>query len=225
MKLLRSVLITGLLALFSQLSYSQLVTYPALPGNHLKSQVYTIRAKLGNGAYQNSYAYAYLKNAGTGSSNNNTVDPYNVVSADKRNILSDNHWTTVSYDNNGNDLTFEVSLNSGNITSAELYPKRYGISPVIQGGKVYVTVSSPEKQMYLVINGDKKKALFLFVDPLETNIPNANTSGVVYFGPGIHTIGERWSLPANKHTVYIAGGAYVKGSIDINNRSNISIRG
>lgn len=220
-----SILYSAVAIILSFCCHAQLVTYPGLPNNKLKSGKYSVRVKLGNGAYQNSYTYEYLKNAGTGSSNKNTVDPYNVVSANKRDILSNNHWTTVSYNNNGNALTFEVSLSGGNINTCEVYPKRYNLSKSVSGGKAYITVDQNEKYIYLVINNNKKDAMFLFVDPLETNIPNANTAGVKYFGPGLHEIGERWQLPGNIHTVYIAGGAYVRGTIEANNRSNITIRG
>jgi hypothetical protein len=206
-------------------SFAQLVVYPALTNNKLKSTKYSVRVKLGNGAYQDSYTNSYIKNSGTGSSQNNTIDPYNIVTAPKRDILSNNHWTTVSYNNNGESLTFEVSLVSGNITTCEVYPKRYNLTKTISGGKAFINVDQNEKYIYLVINNDKKDAMFLFVDPLETNIPTSNTPGVAYFGPGLHEIGERWQIPSNVNKVYIAGGAYVRGTIEANNRSNIIITG
>ena len=48
---------------------------------------------------------------------------------------------------------------------------------------------------------------------------------MVYWGPGVHNIGEHYTLNSNT-TYYLAGGAYVKGSfLSVNNGNNIHIRG
>jgi hypothetical protein len=68
----------------------------------------------------------------------------------------------------------------------------------------------------------KNGPLLLFANPIETNIPSPGDANVVYFGPGIHKP-ERIPLKSGQ-TLYLAGGAIVKGSIQATGE-NITIRG
>jgi len=65
--------------------------------------------------------------------------------------------------------------------------------------------------------------LLLFAGRPETNPPRQGDSSVVYFGPGIHKP-ERIVLKAGQ-TLYLAGGAVVKGAIIARNADHIRIRG
>lgn len=64
--------------------------------------------------------------------------------------------------------------------------------------------------------------LLLFANPIEKDVPSHDDAGVVYFGPGIHKP-HRIRLGSNQ-TLYLAGGAIVKGSI-LASGENITIRG
>ena len=66
--------------------------------------------------------------------------------------------------------------------------------------------------------------LLLFANPLEVGIPKKGDSNVIYFEPGFHEIGDKYLIPSNT-TVYIAGGAYVKGQFYAENAQNITIKG
>jgi hypothetical protein len=68
----------------------------------------------------------------------------------------------------------------------------------------------------------KKGPLLLFANPLEKNVPKPNDSGVIYFGPGVHTA-DAIDVGDNQ-TLYLAGGAVVKGAV-IARGSNIRICG
>ncbi|MCZ6674921.1 MAG: immunoglobulin domain-containing protein [Verrucomicrobia bacterium] len=202
-----------------------LIRHPGLPGDLMKSSRYVIGARLGeNQVFGESATLEYATNFG---GSNILNDPYNISNATDRNALADvSHWTSVSYGNNGNPLQFEVALSSEEaITSCEVYPGRYQVPATIEDGKAYLTIHAPNRYLYLVINGNKEHPLFLFVDPLEENPPSNGDEGVLYYGPGIHDIGKNFTLPENIHTVYIALGAYLKGSIFANGRSDISVRG
>lgn len=222
---MKPILLTVLSILSCNLLFSQLTLYPGLPGNHLKSAKYSVNVKLENETnYSNSYVYQYLVNIGS-SSNNNIYDPYNISTEAKRNALTNNHWTTLSYNNNGQKLQFEISKAGEAITSCNITPSRYGIQATILDGKAYVTIDTSDTYLYLNINGKDMDPLFLFVDPQEKNVPTASTSTIEYFGPGIHNIGEKYTFPNGKNEIYIAGGAYVKGTIFANGKSNITVRG
>ena len=68
----------------------------------------------------------------------------------------------------------------------------------------------------------KNGPLLLFANPMETDAPKAGAPNVIYFGPGIHQAG-RVDVGDNQ-TVYLAGGAVVKGAI-VAQGSNIRILG
>jgi len=57
----------------------------------------------------------------------------------------------------------------------------------------------------------KQGPLLLFANPIEENPPKPGASGVLYFGPGIHTPGK--IVVTNNQTLYLAGGAVVKGGV------------
>jgi polygalacturonase len=96
------------------------------------------------------------------------------------------------------------------ITSAVLLPSSFQLKPEIQGNRVTFTLAEP-RPVTLEINGEWVKALHLFANPMETNIPKQGAPGVVYFGPGIHEVSHL--EVTNNQTVYIAGGAIVRGVI------------
>lgn len=83
-----------------------------------------------------------------------------------------------------------------------------------------LTLDGPRK---VSIEPDGKRGpLLLFANPIEASVPKAGDSGVVYFGPGIHRPGR--IDVASGQTVYLAGGAVVKGAIAANG-DKIRIRG
>lgn len=214
------VSILGLLIL-QFISGAQLVTYPGLPNNKLKSGDYTVRVKLSGGSYVNSYVYEYMKNVGT---NATTSDPYNIANAAKRDALTNsNHWTTFSF--GGNSVVVEITKTSGSISHCDVLPARYNLSATYANGKAYITIPSASKKIYVEVDGNIEEPLFLFADPLETNVPSSSDPTVEYYGPGIHNIGVNHTPASGITTVYVAGGAYVQGNIYTNNRSNLTIRG
>ncbi len=68
----------------------------------------------------------------------------------------------------------------------------------------------------------KKGPLLLFVNPLEDDAPKPDAPGVIYFGPGVHKPGK--IEVAAGQTLYLAGGAVVKGGV-IARGEHITIRG
>lgn len=57
----------------------------------------------------------------------------------------------------------------------------------------------------------RKGPLLLFANPIEENAPKPDAEGVVYFGPGVHKPGK--IEIGSGQTLYLAGGAVVKGGI------------
>ncbi len=111
------------------------------------------------------------------------------------------------------------------INSCRVYPSSYGITPEIVGsGTVRFVLARPMKKMAVIFNGDwTTHPLLIFADPLETNVPQPGDADVIYFRPGIHFAGL--IRPRPSQTVYLAGGAYVKGAILAQNTSHVTVRG
>jgi hypothetical protein len=83
-----------------------------------------------------------------------------------------------------------------------------------------ITFASPRK---ISIEPDGRKGpLLLFANPMEQDPPKAGSPGVIYFGPGLHQPGKVEA--GDNQTVYLAGGAVVKGAI-VAHGSNIRICG
>jgi len=87
----------------------------------------------------------------------------------------------------------------------------------VVAGTVRVEISRPG-QYYVMVKaeGDGRydfyHPLFIFANPPESDIPAAGAPGVHVFGPGVHDIGFQYRVRAGQ-TVYLAGGALVKGSL------------
>lgn len=117
-----------------------------------------------------------------------------------------------------------VTYNKGDIKTARIRPLSYGIKPTVDADRLTFELSKPEN-LSVEINGDIFHNLHLFTNPLETEIPNAKDDDIIYFKPGVHEVaGGKLEVPSGK-TVYLAGGAILKGQILLHNVSNVNIRG
>ncbi len=91
---------------------------------------------------------------------------------------------------------------------------------LLDGRTLTLAWDGPRK---LSIEPDGKRGpLLLFANPLERDVPKPGGPGVRYFGPGIHKAGK--ISVGSGQTVYLAGGAVVKGGISAVG-SNIRICG
>jgi len=118
--------------------------------------------------------------------------------------------------------TVQVEARNQPVTREHLriLPESRGILPEITGSKLSFAVSSP---CQLSIEPDGKNGpLILFANPLEVDPPRPGDAGVIYFGPGLHLANE--IKVADNQTLYIAGGAVVKGGIHAQG-ANIRIMG
>jgi hypothetical protein len=107
------------------------------------------------------------------------------------------------------------------LSNVVIRPLRLKLSP--QHVDEHTIRFSVDKPVKLSIEPDGKNGpLLLFVNPPETSAPDTNDENVVFFGPGIHRP-EVIRLRENQ-TLYIAGGAVVKGSVRVEG-PNVRIRG
>lgn len=132
--------------------------------------------------------------------------------------------TPVSYFDFEGRAVVEISMPNleGGISSCTVTPASYGIQPEIKGGTIRFQIEKPGAYT-IEVNGGVKRAVHLFANAPENNIPDKNDPNVIYIGPGewnVNTI----SLKSNQ-TLYLSGGAVIHGMIRSDNAENIAIRG
>lgn len=183
----------------------ELVTYPApqavVYGMH--NDDYTVKVRKPGGEWQDLYEY------------NVKVD------LDKPQDAS-----MVYFDFSGT-VDVYVKKNNGNMQSVKIRPQSYEIKPVVNGNSITFTLTEPRK-ISVEFDGDKLHNLHVFANPPETNRPDPKDPNVVYFGPGVHVPkdlpGNAFHIPSGK-TVYIAGGAIVRGKLLCDRVQDVHITG
>jgi len=117
-------------------------------------------------------------------------------------------------------VTVEV-VSKQAVRTVAVRPTSYGIQPKVDGGRITFTLSRP-RHITVEVNGTHK-ALHLFANSPEANVPQPTEANVRYFGPGVHRPGK--IVLKSNDTVYIAGGAVVHGAIEATDASNLRILG
>ncbi|MGC3989751.1 MAG: glycosyl hydrolase family 28 protein [Chthoniobacteraceae bacterium] len=117
-----------------------------------------------------------------------------------------------------------VTFRHGRIHSARIRPLSYGIQPVVQGNRLTFPLTQP-RNLSIEINGDLFHNLHLFANAPAPALPDLKDPHVIYFGPGLHVLPKKHLDVASGQTVYLAGGAVVRGSILINWAKNVRVLG
>lgn len=183
----------------------QLITYPVPQAvvYSMHNDDYTVKVRKPGGEWQDLYEY------------NVKVD------LDKPQDAS-----MVYFDFSGTVEVF-VKKNNGNVQSVKIRPSSYEISPLLKDNCITFTLKEPKK-ISIEFDGDKLHNLHLFANPIETYRPDPGDTNVVYFGPGVHLPkdlpGNSFNIGSNK-TVYIAGGAIVRGKLFCDRVKNVRIIG
>ncbi|SHM50029.1 Glycosyl hydrolases family 28 [Chitinophaga jiangningensis] len=202
-KILFQIFLAGLCCFTAKAQ--QLVTYPApkavVYGMH--NDDYTVKVRQQGGEWQDLYEY------------NVKVD------LDKPQDAS-----MVYFDFSGTVEVF-VQKNNGNANTIKIRPYAADIKPELNGNSITFTLTKPSK-LSIEFDGDKLHNLHLFANPIETFQPNPKDPNVVYFGPGLHVPkdlpGDAFNITSGK-TVYIAGGAVVRGKLLCDKVKNVKIIG
>jgi hypothetical protein len=141
----------------------------------------------------------------------------------------------------------------GAIRTVRVRPLSYAVAPEVNGDTLGFTLTQP-RNLSVEVNGEIFGNLQLFANPIETTRPDPNDPNVIYFGPGLHeirtesppesTLPQLVNEPAGKYppafhhdlrrrtllipsgkTVYIAGGAVIRGRIACEGVENVRIIG
>jgi len=113
-------------------------------------------------------------------------------------------------------VTVEVTCNF-TADAVLIRPKSDHVSFTKNGNKITFTLTEPKKLCVEVNN--RNRPLFIFADEPDT----PDTTAHHYFGPGVHYIGARYAVAPNER-VYIAGGAVVEGTLQLQG-DDIKVRG
>jgi hypothetical protein len=212
---------------------ARLVVYPAPAGCALNTD-FVVKVRTPGGAWQPLPTYRVKVDAVTG-------------------IEHAPRDSSVAYFDFAGSVEITVTNAHGAVTQARIRPLSYGVTPSIRGDTVTFTLDQP-RNLSVEVNGDIFGNLQLFANAIETNRPDPNDPNVIYFGPGVHEIAtdppkesplpplvnephgkyppefyrgltrRTLRVPSGK-TVYIAGGAVVRGRITCEGVENVRIIG
>jgi len=119
--------------------------------------------------------------------------------------------------------TIKAKAFDGVIRNVDVRPGRLGIRPRIEGTTLSFRIDRPCR-LSVEINENLTRPLFLFADKAESEPVARDAPNVRYFEGGqVHDVGEI-KLHDNE-TVYLAGGAVVRGWISGENVSNSRVLG
>lgn len=140
------------------------------------------------------------------------------------------HWhygtkPTVNFVTFGTDgpVSVRVSGIPQSITSIDVSPHSKHIPVQLAGGQAVLTLN-PDDKVWITANGADGYPLFIFADKLKPPVP----AGATYFGPGIQEIAPASANHYKASTgeaIYLDGGAWVRGSIDLRGTRNVRIMG
>lgn len=141
----------------------------------------------------------------------------------------------------GGEIRIRLEYTREKIDSVRIRPSSLGIKPEVKGQNIEFTLAHPT-QLSVEVNGDIYHNLHLFANPLEKMDRQINKmarsfkpkfqsyatgKGLIYFPAGIHDLSKNKAplrIPSNT-TVYIAGGAWIKGQLSIDSVENVRVVG
>ncbi|MFN8254400.1 MAG: glycosyl hydrolase family 28 protein [Bacteroidales bacterium] len=116
------------------------------------------------------------------------------------------------------DIEIELPYESDKIS---INPKKHGIKPVISGKKVSFQIPGP---INLALEIDGMPKLYIYANAIEKKSPNIKSPNVKFFKAGqVYEVGEL--RLQNNDTLYIEGGAVVRGCIRSTSAQNVCITG
>lgn len=204
-KLIRTAL-TFLFVMVSMVGQAEIVTYPVPMGIYYArhNDTYTVLVRqVGDKKWIDLYEY------------NIKVD-----------MDTKSDATMVQFDFSGK-VEVLVRKNNEEIRSALIRPLSKSIQPTIDGNCILFIIDKPQK-LSIEFNGDRLNNLHLFANPIIKDVPDKNAPNVMYFESGIHeptdAVTKSFHIPSNT-TVYLEGGAVLKGSLRCDSVENVKILG
>lgn len=147
---------------------------------------------------------------------------YTMSAMHTTNVSKTTGWVNFSF---SGKVKVQVTKVNGNIEFCQILPKNKNVKVEIKGNVLEFELSEPGHYSVEFLKGIViDHPLLIFANPLETDVPSKNDPNTIYFGDGIHEIGDKYVIPSHKK-VYISGGAYIKGQFYAENGEDISVSG
>lgn len=119
----------------------------------------------------------------------------------------------------------KVVCTTEKIREARVRPLSYSIPHSIINDSTLTFRLDRPANLSVEVNGDIFGNLHLFANPADRYGITRSGKGVVYFGPGIHEFEDNvYRIPSGT-TVYVAGGAVMKGQMLIENARDVRLLG
>jgi hypothetical protein len=124
--------------------------------------------------------------------------------------------------------TVEVSVTYkvGSVVAARVRPDSLGIVPAVEGNTISFTLNKPQ-DIVVHASTDVFDVLHLLSNPMvshETTAALESDPNTIFYGPGYHTANGTIFVPSGK-TLYLAGGAVLKASVNFDNATCVAMRG
>lgn len=192
---------------------SRLVTYPAPEGAELKND-FTVQVRPSGGEWQ-------------------PVATYPVKVDEVRNGKHQVEIASMAYFDFEGEVEVSVTSHRGIVRESRIRPLSYGIAPQTADSTLTFRLDRP-RNLSIEVNGDIFHNLHLFANPIDPNNPLKpgmnpkklkKQRGLLYYGPGLHQLpGDTLRVPSGT-TVYVAGGAIVRGCFRVMDVENVRILG
>jgi hypothetical protein len=204
---MRNIILALTLTTASLLTHGELVTYPA-PKEARMNPAFTVEVRQGTADWQQLPVYNVL-----------------VDRVEETHKVTDSSMAFFDFDG---EAEIRVISNAARVKDARVRPLSYDIKPEVKGDTLTFTIDRP-RLLSVEVNGDIFSNLQLFANPIDRNRPAnikkfAKGKGNRYFGPGYHKL-DSVLLIGSGENVYIDGGAYIDGEIEIKDAENVTLYG
>lgn len=195
---------------------SSLTVYPAPEGVEMKED-FTVKVRVPGGEWQD-------------------VPTYMVKVDEVRGTKHHVEKSSLAYFDFDGKVEVAVTSSGQKVESACVRPLSYDIEPEINGNTLAFVLDRP-RNLSVEVNGDIFHNLQIFANPPDRNNPidggcvknerqlAKKRKDVIYFGPGLHDLGKDTVFVKSGQTVYIAGGAFVYGTVHAVSVEDVKIHG
>ena len=129
--------------------------------------------------------------------------------------------SVASFDFEGK-VEISIRYNGGSLDSCRIRPLSDHVSWIQKGHCIYFTLDHP-RNLSIEVNGDIYHNLQLFANEMEPKVKR--NKNVIYYGPGYYNLGnDSIAVPSGK-TLYITGGAYIRGFVSVCGAHDVNIVG
>ena len=132
----------------------------------------------------------------------------------KPGYIKEAHFCYFSFKDKTVNIVISSPNGAANLSQATVHPVRHNIPCQVVGGKASFKLTSPRKIVIKTID-DELFPLIILADEPDKDIPSG--PNVTRYGPGIHDIGLKSPVHRDQ-TIYIDGGAIVKGTFFSNDK-------